>query len=73
MKQRPKPITFTIETDNSKNPKQHEESVKFEIEGAGEVVTSFVRKNEQEFFEFIKDFHAVAKEYDLFFTQLILA
>jgi hypothetical protein len=32
-------------------------SVRFEIEGGGDILTSFVRKNEQEFFEFLVDFN----------------
>jgi len=57
MNKKPKLITFTIEEsiigDNFYGPT---ESVKFEIEGGGDIVTCFVRKNEEEFFEFINDF-----------------
>jgi hypothetical protein len=53
-----KPITFMIEQglEVESLPGQLE-TVKFEIEGGGGIVTSFVRKNEQEFFEFIHDFN----------------
>mmetsp|Transcript_12848 Transcript_12848/g.12839 ORF Transcript_12848/g.12839 Transcript_12848/m.12839 type:complete len:111 (+) Transcript_12848:86-418(+) len=32
------------------------QTVKFEIEGRGEIVTSFVKRNEEIFFEFVNDF-----------------
>ena len=55
MRQKPKPITFYI---NSKEEWQSlREEVKFIIEGGGKAIqTSFVRKNEEEFFEFMNDF-----------------
>ena len=55
MSQRAKPITFFI---NSWNEEQSlREEVKFIIEGGGKAIqTSFVRKNEEEFFEFLSDF-----------------
>ena len=55
MRQKPKPITFYI---NSKEECQSlREEVKFVIEGGGKAIqTSFVRKNEEEFFEFMNDF-----------------
>ena len=55
MSQRAKPITFFI---NSRNEEQSlREEVKFIIEGGGKAIqTSFVRKNEEEFFEFLSDF-----------------
>lgn len=40
---------------------QYQGSVRFEIEGGGEVLTSFVRKNEEEFFEFLVDFNKDTK------------
>ena len=56
MSQRPKPITFYI---NRRNDEQLlREEVKFIIEGGGkEIQSSFVRKNEQEYFEFVHDFN----------------
>lgn len=64
MDKKAKPITFTID-DGLFNPTQkrgNEETVRFEIEGGGDIVTSFVRKNELEFFEFIKDFDGKNKD-----------
>jgi hypothetical protein len=57
MNMKAKPITFRVENDVSgKKQKGHKETVKFEIEGGGDIVTSFIRKNEQTFFEFINEF-----------------
>lgn len=57
-KQKPKPITFRIMDDDEDELKaQFQGSVRFEIEGGGDILTSFVRKNEQEFFEFLVDFN----------------
>ena len=46
MRQKPKPITFTIGEPLLQDRKKsgNEETVRFEIEGAGDIVTSFVRK-----------------------------
>lgn len=56
MAQRAKPITFYINNDND-DEQSLREQVKFIIEGGGKAIqTSFVRKNEQEFFEFLSDF-----------------
>jgi hypothetical protein len=62
MDMKAKPITFRVVNDvfTSKR-KEQDETVKFEIEGGGDIVTSFVRKNEQEFFEFINDFDSNLK------------
>ncbi|CAI2374522.1 unnamed protein product [Moneuplotes crassus] len=54
---KPKPITFRIIDENDNNPIPQTGRVRFEIEGGGEVLTSFVRKNEEEFFEFLVDFN----------------
>jgi len=56
MNSKPKPITFTIESDHDEGFLRQD--VKFEIEGGGKAIqTSFVRKNEVEFFEFLNDFN----------------
>ena len=56
MTQKPKPITFYI-SNNHEDDKSYREEVKFVIEGGGKAIqTSFVRKNEEEFFEFLSDF-----------------
>ena len=57
MQQKPKPITFRIMDDDNYGGNQGEGTVRFEIEGGGELVTSYVRKNEEEFFEFLNDFN----------------
>ena len=55
MNQKPKPITFMIDSNTEDN--QIKQNVKFTIEGGGKAIqTSFVRKNELEFFEFLTDF-----------------
>lgn len=54
--QMPKPITFMID-DVGDQEDTLKENVKFIIEGGGKAIqTNFVRKNEQEFFEFITGF-----------------
>ena len=61
--QKPKPITFRIlEDDVDDFRSQFQGKVRFEIEGGGEVLTSFVRKNEEEFFEFLNDFNQVCTQ-----------
>jgi DNA primase large subunit len=55
---KPKPITFTIDNEDD-STRVSKTNVMFEIEGAGQVIqSSFVRKNEQTFFEFLNDFNA---------------
>ena len=57
MAQKPKPITFAIQEDEV-DQKSLRQEVKFIIEGGGKAIqTSFVRKNEEEFFEFLNDFN----------------
>ena len=57
MQIKPKPITFRIMDDQVEGEEPGQGMVRFEIEGGGELVTSYVRKNEQEFFEFLLDFN----------------
>ena len=58
--QKAKPITFRIEEDFiGKREEGKKETVKFEIEGGGELITSFKRKNEEAFFEFLNDFKGI--------------
>ena len=62
--QKPKPITFRILEDDhqDKIKSRVQGNVRFEIEGGGEVLTSFVRKNEEEFIEFLMDFNQQNEE-----------
>ena len=54
--EKPKPIRFIIESD-FEPIKTVKTNVKFEIEGAGKAIqSSFVRTNEQTFFEFLNEF-----------------
>ena len=56
LSQKPKPITFTIQDEQNESQSLRQE-VRFVIEGGGKAIqTSFVRKNEEEFFEFLNDF-----------------
>ena len=53
--QKSKIITFSIGEDNHSDLQG---SVRFEIEGGGKAIeTNFYRKNEEEFFTFLKDFN----------------
>lgn len=63
MDKRPKPITFTItkgrEEKSKGRIKKYKDTVKFEMEGGTNFKTSFVRQNEQEFYEFITNFNSI--------------
>lgn len=61
--QKPKPITFMIQNQYDKH-QSNIMNVKFEIEGAGKAIqTSFIRNNEQTFFEFLNEFDHESNPY----------
>lgn len=61
---KPKPIIFTIE-DQFEDLDTMKGGVKFEIEGGGKAIqTSFIRKNEETFFEFLNEFTASPAKID---------